>query len=65
MANPRGQLKAEGFPSEHAHVFTTLWSGRQIGDEVGHPDMPENNSRADPMLVEDQEEEELVPKDEQ
>ena len=64
VTNPRGQPKDEGFQSEHAHAVTTLQSGRQIGDEVDDPDMPKNNSRADPMVVEDQEEEESVPSDE-
>ena len=40
VANPRGQPKAEGFPAEHAHVVTTLWSGRRISEEVGNLDVP-------------------------
>ena len=53
VANLRGQTKAKEFQSEHAHVVTTLQSGRQIGDEVGTSEMAGENSRADPMVVED------------
>ena len=38
MANPRGQPKPEGFPPEHAHVVTSLRSGRRIAEEVGDTD---------------------------
>ena len=65
MANPRGQPKAEEFQSEHAHAITTLWSGRWISDEVDTSGMAEKNSRADLMVVEDEEKEELVHSDKQ